>query len=313
MDKVASKIKGNLKEFKHEDFQDFQDLSNISDELSDIKHAYLKTNEYDLHAFIKFLKEYEEDEYYNKFIREIENLRNIGVNENVIKFLGVTKDPYKNFYSLVLQCCGNKNLSDHLKEVQKIGWLDKIKIGKDIANGLAYIHVENIILRNLSSKNIINDNGKFVITDFNSAVSLESLEELTTIKITEKNVAYMDPKIFNRADTVNKSSDIYSLGVILWEISSGRPPFSNNQLNIEEFMRTLELGKRELPINLTPVDYKDLYCDAWNKDHHKRPPIKEVISCLKDVELDLEYHVYQDYDYIPKISYERNDSIPNKE
>ncbi|KAF0488995.1 kinase-like protein [Gigaspora margarita] len=263
---------------------------------------------HEFHVALKCLNENNEDEYYNKFIREMENLRNIDDNKNVIKFLGVTKDPSKNFYSLVLRYCGHKNLSDHLKEAPKKDWPYKIKMAEDIANGLNFIHSENIILYNLNSKNIMIDNDKLVISDFSLAVSLDSQMKPTTIKITEKNVAYVDPKNFIRADMTNKSSDIYSLGVILWEISSGRPPFIKNKLNIEELKRSIELGKRELPVNLTPVDYKELYCDAWDRDHHKRPSIKEVISCLKDIEPNLEYLVYRDSGFIPKIFNEKNNS-----
>ncbi|KAF0465730.1 kinase-like protein [Gigaspora margarita] len=311
MDKIDSEIiseieNGNLKKFNQEDVQDIQCLSNISDELNEIKRANNLNN--NRHVVLKFLKENDEDKYYDIFNREIKNLIKIYPNENVIKCFGVTKDPSKNFYSIVLEYCGDKNLSEDLEVVSKKGWPYKIKMAKGIANGLNYIHMENIILCNLNSKNIISHNDKLVIADFSSSISLDS-QMKSTIKITDKNVAYVDPKCFNRIDMFNKSSDIYSLGVILWEISSGRPPFSNNQLNIDDFKKSLVLGKRESPINLTPVDYKELYCDAWNKDQHNRLSASEVINCLEEIEPDL---LYQNSVYIPEISYKMNNSISQK-
>ncbi|KAF0465721.1 interferon-induced very large GTPase 1-like [Gigaspora margarita] len=244
--------------------------------------------------------------------REIKNLRNIEPNENVIKFLGVTKEPSKNFYSIVLEYCGNKNLDEDLEDVSKKSWHYKIKMAKDLANGLSYIHMENIILCNLNSKNIISYKDKLVITNFSSAVSLDNQMKPTiepTIEITDKNVAYVDPKCFNSTKMFNKPSDIYSLGVILWEITSGKPAFYNNQ-DIEELKISLIYGIRESPIELTPVDYKELYCDAWNKDKHKRPPIKDFINCLDEIDLDLIYH---NYDIIQEISYRENNSITKEE
>ncbi|CAG8509992.1 13233_t:CDS:2, partial [Cetraspora pellucida] len=277
------------KKFNYEDFQNIQDLPNISDELIDIKYACLKTN--NSHVTIKFLK-YNENEYYNRLNGEIQNLRNIHFNEHVIKFLGVTKDPSKKFCSIVLEYCGDKNLSMDLEKVSKKHWSHKIKMAKDLANAINFVHVENIILRNLNSRNIISNDDKLVITDFSSAVSLDS-QMKPTFEATYKNVAYVDPRTFNRIDMFDKSSDIYSLGVILWEISSGKPAFDNNHgLDIDELKSSLLNGKRESPIDLTPIDYKDIYCDAWDMDHTKRLSTKEVVDCLEEIDLEFVYHNY---------------------
>ncbi|RIB20795.1 hypothetical protein C2G38_1158898 [Gigaspora rosea] len=154
MDKIAPEIKseiedGNLKKFNQKDFQDIQCLSNISDELNEIKRAYSKTSE--SHVVLKFLKENDEDKYYDIFNREIKNLIKIYPNENVIKCFGITKDASKNFYSIVLEYCGDKSLCEVLENVSKKGWTHKIEMAKGIANGLNYIHMENIILCNLVS------------------------------------------------------------------------------------------------------------------------------------------------------------------
>ncbi|CAG8776301.1 20632_t:CDS:2 [Gigaspora margarita] len=226
MDEIVSEIEKEKKKFTYEDFQDIKDLSNISDELSNIKHAYLKPIK-----SATLLKEYNKDEY-DKFIREVENLRTIEVNENVIKFIGIIE-----------------------------------------------------------------------------AISLPPKKQIAmkpTIKVTDKNVTYVDPESFDNT-TVNLSSDIYSLGVIFWEISSGRPPFSNNH-ELDKLKSSLISGERESPINLTPVDYKELYCDAWNESYNKRPRITDVISRLEDIDLNFVYHINQNPDYIPKISYKKNNS-----
>ncbi|CAG8749665.1 7999_t:CDS:2, partial [Dentiscutata heterogama] len=126
--------------------EDIQGLSNISDELSEFKRACLKTN--DKHVVLKILK-HEEDKYYDIFNREIKIFKEIDSNENVIKFLGVTKGLYKNFYSIVLEYCGENNLSQDLKKVSKKDWACKINMAKGLANGLKFVHAEKIILCNL--------------------------------------------------------------------------------------------------------------------------------------------------------------------
>jgi serine/threonine protein kinase len=74
-------------------------------------------------------------------------------------------------------------------------------------------------------------------------------------------VPYMDPKKFgDRSYSLNKKSDVYSVGVLLWEISSGRPPFF---VEGESYDCTLAFqivqGHRETPVPDTPIEYVKLY------------------------------------------------------
>ncbi|CAG8627417.1 8019_t:CDS:2 [Racocetra fulgida] len=115
MEEFLSLIKARL--FKELDYGEFEDIKEISDGSSLIEHSYWRRNH--RHVVLKFLKEQCKDEYYKKIIRE-------------------------DFHSMVLQYY-NKPLREHLKEVSKQDWDYKLKMAKDIANGLKYIHAENII------------------------------------------------------------------------------------------------------------------------------------------------------------------------
>ena len=76
-------------------------------------------------------------------------------------------------------------------------------------------------------------------------------------------IPYVDPKCFSRQrNNSNQTqvylpsdkSDVYSVGILLWEISSGRPPFCNEPYDIGLAMEILQ-GLRETPIPNTPKDY----------------------------------------------------------
>ena len=80
-------------------------------------------------------------------------------------------------------------------------------------------------------------------------------------------VPYVDPKSFSRQRnnnneiqvySLNEKSDIYSVGVLLWEISSGNPPFCNEPYDIGLAMEILQ-GYREKTVSDTPEDYVKIY------------------------------------------------------
>ena len=80
-------------------------------------------------------------------------------------------------------------------------------------------------------------------------------------------IPYVDPKRFSRRRnnknstqiySLNEKSDIYSIGVLFWEISGGRPPFSAKKNNISLAFEILQ-GLREKPILNTPEDYIKIY------------------------------------------------------
>jgi serine/threonine protein kinase len=83
-------------------------------------------------------------------------------------------------------------------------------------------------------------------------------------------IPYVDPKSFNRGSdpaqiySLNEKSDIYSVGVLLWEISSGRPPFyvEDNQYDIGLALSILQ-GLRETPAPNTPEDYIKVYTGKY--------------------------------------------------
>ena len=70
---------------------------------------------------------------------------------------------------------------------------------------------------------------------------------------------YMDPKSFNNRNyKINKKSDIYSVGIIMWQISSGHHPFENAEYDVNLIL-AIQGGEREKIIDDTPIEYNNLY------------------------------------------------------
>ncbi|KAF0483180.1 kinase-like protein [Gigaspora margarita] len=148
---------------------------------------------------------------------------------------------------MILQYADDGALREYLEvNFTKLRWVNKLCIAKEIALGILFLNDNNIIHRDLHSKNILIHQGQPKITDF----GLSQLNEMSTTSssIVHGMPAYIEPKCFiDPKYKRDKRSDVYSFGVILWEISSGRPPFQTFQSRDALVIHIFQ-GNREEPI-----------------------------------------------------------------
>ncbi|CAB4426456.1 unnamed protein product [Rhizophagus irregularis] len=223
------------------------------------------------------------------FIHELKiHLRLDYYNDRIIRCLGVTFDQKTNEYFLIMQYANGGDLQNYLKEnFKKLTWDDKKKLALQIADGLNYLHKEDVLHRDLHSKNIVIHDGNAKITDF--GISKIQNNQQSTIHFDNIGIiAYMEPKrILDLSFPYTKSSDIYSFGVLMWEISSGFPPFKNSD-NIFVLGFAINGGTRETVIPDTPIEYEELYKKCWRQEPEQRPVISEVLNEFKRMNVGIE-------------------------
>ncbi|RIB17949.1 kinase-like domain-containing protein [Gigaspora rosea] len=154
------------------------------------------------------------------------------------------------------------------------------------------VHISIRILLNFMelqkhSRNILIHNGRTKIAD----IGLEKLKN-RSVSIDPtliERMPYFDPKYFFGSYERNKKSDIYSLGVILWEISSGRPPFQAFRYRYAQALAMqIYKGIREEPIEGTPSQYVDLYRHCWDGNPDIRPEAITILETLNRLIANIE-------------------------
>ncbi|KAF0488000.1 kinase-like protein [Gigaspora margarita] len=226
----------------------------------------------------KALKRLRDGTQIQNFNSEVEILQIAQGHPNIITFYGVTKDPSNGHYFMILQYV-DKDLRDYLREnFKNLQFFDKFRMAEEIAQGLWFLHTKNIVHGDLNSKNILVYNKQIKIIDFGMS---KQINEISTPLCSEiKGMpAYMDPLCFKDLK-YDKKSDIFSLGVILWEISSGQPPFK--LLTSPEIFWNMQVLNefRETPAENTPLQYIKLYKKCWDKDPNIRPEMFLIIKTL---------------------------------
>lgn len=151
---------------------------------------------------------------------------------------------------LVLEDFGGITLSKAIKE-NPPSLRQKIMIALDICEALSQIHAQGVIHKNIHPDNIIStlQFEKIKIIDFGLA-SEAALEKNHQVKALEGNVAYMSPEQtgkFNRS--IDYRSDLYALGVVLYELFAGVRPFEGDILEL------VHSHIARMPMDLSAVNY----------------------------------------------------------
>lgn len=95
-------------------------------------------------------------------------------------------------------------------------------------------------------------------------------------------MAYIAPERFRNPKYFDAKCDIYSLGVLLWELTTGHSAFSRVPQDVHLAVAIMN-GKRELSVEGTPAAYKQLYEKCWSSDPAARPSLDEILATLAEV------------------------------
>ncbi len=198
----------------------------------------------------------------------------------IVQFYGATvAAPYR----IVMEYMANGSLYHVLHSNIPLPWSAREPIALDISKGLSYLHHQNILHRDLKSLNVLLDEHmKAKLCDFGLAkVKTESSSQSNNGAA--GTLLWMAPELFQRRAVCTKETDVYSLGMTLWELASREIPFkdASNQAIARSW---IEKGDREDIPKDTPPQIAKAITFCWSQEASNRPTCDQVVESLGNVD-----------------------------
>ncbi|KAH0793071.1 TKL family protein kinase [Histomonas meleagridis] len=218
---------------------------------------------------------------FHAYQREITVLAT-AIHPTLLRFFGATEEfPY----CIVTEWMPGGNLYHELHHYHKLDNTDLTICAFDIARGMNFLHSRQIVHRDLKSLNVLLDDKKQVkICDFGFSRKIEKKAVMT------KNIGtphWMAPEILNSSGRYDTKVDVYSYGIVLWEILTHKTPYQGIESDAKRIIQ--EVITNDIRPTLSETDCgKGLYkliTTCWARDPNERPTFKQILEYFKSGEI----------------------------
>ena len=223
-----------------------------------------------------------DEEFIKRFNIEAQAAASI-THPNIVSVYDVGKED--NLYYIVMELVKGKTLKDIIVEDGALGWKWTVKVAIQIASALETAHKNDIIHRDIKPHNIIiTEAGIAKVTDFGIAKAVSN-STITAFGTTIGSVHYFSPE-HARGGNTDAKSDLYSLGVVMYEMITGKVPFDSDT-PVSVALKHMQEDAIE-PIILKPSlpkSVNDIIMKAMKKDADLR--YQNATEMIKDLEMSL--------------------------
>lgn len=180
---------------------------------------------------------------------------------------------------------GGKLFNQTKKKKRKM-FQERLHVAHDLASAFMYLHDHNIIYRDLKPDNIGFDvRGDVKLFDFGLAKEIRPSEdgmenEVFALSGNTGSLRYMAPEVCLNL-MYNLKVDVFSFGILLWQMLSLNTPFSGYNLQMH-YKAVVKGGCRPKMDSKWPLGIQILISNAWAEDIAQRPPFDEIVQTLFD-------------------------------
>lgn len=245
-----------------------------------------KAKDHTLNRFVavKILKDEftTDEEFIKRFNSEAQAVASL-TNPNIVSVYDVGNEG--NLYYIVMELVQGKTLKEVIQEDGKLSWKWSLKVAVQIAQALDAAHKNNIIHRDIKPHNIIiTEDGMAKVTDFGIAKAVSN-STITAFGTTLGSVHYFSPE-HARGGFTDAKSDLYSLGVVMYEMLTGKVPFDADTPVSVALMHMQEKPIEPIMLNPSiPVAVNKIVLKAMQKDPNLR--YQSAKEMLKDLNMAL--------------------------
>lgn len=202
---------------------------------------------------------------------------------NIVNIYDVGKED--SIYFMVMEYVDGKTLKEYIKEKGRLPLQEAISITRQIAEALQEAHQAGVVHRDIKPQNVLfSREGKVKVTDFGIAIAGEGVT-VTVGKEIIGSVQYFSPEQA-RGELAGKQSDLYALGIVLYEMVTGKVPFYGESAVAIAMKHIQEqiVPPRRL-INSIPNQLEQVIMRAVQKDSAERySTAAELLEDLYDIE-----------------------------
>ena len=268
----------------------------------------------------------DDEKFVRRFQREAISASSLS-HPNIVEMYDVGEDDGK--YYIVMEYVDGKTLKNLIKRRGSLTLTEVIDIMLQLTSAVACAHDSYIIHRDIKPQNVlIKEDGTVKITDFGIAMALNS-NELTQTNSVMGSVHYLPPEQANGSGSTIKS-DIYSLGILMFELLTGKLPFKGeNAVEIaikqmrDQIPSVCEINS-EIPQSIENVVLRacaknpknryenvlEMHDDIKNALNEERKDEKRLTYRYSENDLD-ETKVMPDLKKMPKVKVQKEETVQN--